>query len=691
MAKIEVKQDKGKPCLFIDGKLTPPILYGLSDIPGSNSNTAQAHRNIKNFAEKGINLVNIDTGIHLGWFKAEEYDPSAVIAEIGEVLVANPHAKVLIRLHLNPPYWWLRDNPDECIIYRTKAGDVFGTDNGESDRLIRNDFEKQMRVSLASEKWINEASAILKKLCEFLKDTPEGDAILGFQVACGIFGEWHQWGIDVSHPMQERFKKFVKEKYATEEELKKAYNDENVNFENLRFSPEVFLDGDCGNFRDPRFSKLIIDSQKCIQTSCTDAILTFCKVIKDVLPNVLTGCFYGYLLGVGGNLMTIEGHLEVDTLFQNKKLIDFLCGPFCYLDNRLPDGVPIQRGLLESCRINGVLWLTEMDQFPTCVEELGGDIALKQETISILRRNVLQPLLAGQGLWYYDHRVQPRFVKDKPHLAYLSSIYRKLGWWEKDYLLKEIEDLQKIAKKITASQYTPQADVLLVYDTESYYCCAKVNDEVYPIHKAVASMGVAYDCIYLKDIDKTDIKRYKCVIMVNCYMIDAHKRAVLKNLLESKTTVWLYAAGFCNGETLDIKNISETVGINLKLTQNTTADGIKANQTAYSPFLAVDDKNASPILKYNNGEIAAAKKENNYWVAFQSLPKEVIEAAIMQSGAHRYLLTGDTVMAGGDFIAINCTHGGTFDLFLKNGKIVNITLEKYTTAVFDANTGERLL
>ena len=54
---------------------------------------------------------------------------------------------VILRLHLNPPYWWLRDNPDETVIYRTPNGDKIGIDDGEPERLIHHDFAGHMRVS----------------------------------------------------------------------------------------------------------------------------------------------------------------------------------------------------------------------------------------------------------------------------------------------------------------------------------------------------------------------------------------------------------------------------------------------------------------------------------------------------------------------------------------------------------------
>ena len=376
-------------------------------MPASNSGTAYAQRNIKLFANAGIRLVNIDVNLCTGWHKETEFDPSSVLAEISNVCDAVIDAKVLVRLHVNPPYWWLKDNPDECVVYRTNHGDVSGIDDGESDRLIRNDASHHLRASLASQRWINDACEKLRILCSAIKARPEFDMLLGIQIACGIFGEWHQWGTDVSKPMKEYFKNYLYKKYKTEFALQNAWNNADVTFDTAEFHPEISQGGDDGFFRNPVKSQNIIDSQECIQTCAPNAILCFCRIVKDTLPGKLAGTFYGYYFGVGRSNTPIGGHLMPQMLYNSKGAIDFLCGPFCYLDNRRTDGMPMQRGLLESARLHKISWLTEMDQHPECVPELGGDIKNTASTIATLRRNVLQPLCARQGLWYYDHRVIP--------------------------------------------------------------------------------------------------------------------------------------------------------------------------------------------------------------------------------------------------------------------------------------------
>ncbi len=696
MTKSKIQWQSRCPGLEIDGRVVPPVLYGLSDIPGSNSNTAQAQRNIARFHEAGIDLVNVDTGLHLGWHKATPFEPDAILSEIGSVLEANPEARVLVRLHMNPPYWWLRDHPEECVIYRTKTGDVHGIDNGESDRLIANDFARHIRVSLASKAWLNDASEKLKLLCEALGDSPEGKALLGIQVACGGYGEWHQWGTDVSRPMKEHFREFLKQKYTTDEALQKAWHDPAVTFETAGFQPEIWSKADDGCFRDPRFSQHVMDAQRAIQSTVPHAILRFCRVIKEHLPEVLVGAFYGYYLGCGPTA-AILGHLQVETLYREKQSIDFLCGPFCYLENRKPEGVPMQRGLLESNRLRDMLWLTEMDQHPESVDYLGGDIQYKDSTVATLRRNVLQPLLAGQGLWYYDHRVIPKFVAERPELARAASIYRKRGWWEEGYLMDEIQALQGIARELAGKPYEAAADVLIVYAPEAYYCrTCPVGDE-YALHEAVARAGVAYDCIYLSELPLAELSRYRCVIMADCHFLTPEQRQRARALLKDTHTLWLYAAGFCDSESLAVENISETVGITVKKSEDATRQAPppegrpRLGTDGPLPRLAAEDPEAEALAYYENGQVAAAKKGKDIWFGLPSVDCESMKEILRSCGAHGYVESGDPVMAGHGLVAIHCVKGGELTLTLKNGKRLTISTAPHTTAVFDSQTGERRL
>ena len=733
MNEYSIKNLYNKPSICIDGKPVPPVIYALDDIPGSNANTKQAQECIENFAKAGINLVACDANLCSGWRRVSDFDPEPVSAEILSVLDANPNAKVMVRLHVNAPYWWHRDHPEECVIYRNPDGDKPGIDDGEPDRLIRNDAKEHMRVSYASKLWIKEACEKIRLLLEHIKSMPHGDSLMAIQIAGGINGEWHQWGTDVSKPMVEYFKEYLKEKYNTNENLQKAWNNSDVTFDTAEFRPETFRPGDDGYYRDPQKQQDTIDSQESFQLAAPEAILEFCKAVKSVMPNILCGVFYGYYLGTGTDIMPINGHLKVDKLYEADDLVDFLCGPFCYLDNRLPNGVPVQRALVESNRLRNMLWLTEMDQAPEgTMLYLGGDTGKMDKTVSILKRNTLQLLLAGEGFWYYDHRLVTSAPSEYSYNNVIYHIYRNSGWWNTPALMSEIAKIQRLAEKINEKEYKPEADILIVYATDSYYYKAQTCEAdkqvrkkhkrniheliSYNLHESLLRCGVVFDCIYEHELDICNINRYKCVIFANMNMLTPKRREEIKEITKNTLAVYLEAHGYCDGKTISLENISASTGMNIVKNQGAKSISMSGSNEhiadipeEFTPVFAVDDENAEEIAVYNNGKSAAAKVGNEVFVALPTLLKPLAEKIIDMAKAHRWVDSGDPVIAGHGYVAINCQGEGKRIVHLKNGKNIEIETKKlhgeqhfsdkiveidrsgYDTIVLDAETGERVL
>ena len=696
MESVQICSKDGSPGLYIDGEKTVPILYGLSDIPASNSNTAQAQRNIRLFAQQGISLVTADTGLHLGWHKTEPFEVEPLREEIAGVLDANPEAGVLLRLHLNPPYWWLRDYPEETVSYEG----IPGIDDGESVRLIRCDAQRHLRVSLASRKWKKEAGEILAEFCRQVRNTQEGRHVA--QVACGIYGEWHQWGCDCSKPMQERFREMLREKYGTDEALRKAWGQPEVTIDRAPFRPSTKRPGEDGCFRDPVKGRDTMDAQSCIQLVPAEDILYFCRIVKENWDRpILTGAFYGYFLGTGGDNMVIGGHLQVDLLYRNRELVDFLCGPFPYMENRDAHGVPMSRGLLESTRLRGMLWLTEMDQHPVGTEEyVGGDPAKRDETVAQLRRNILLPVLAGMGCWYYDHRIIPSLIRQDSRNSSAGSIFRKKGWWDQPDLLREIGKLQRLAERYALRPYRPAADVLIVYDTESYFARSKVNEEEYALHEAVGRTGAAYDCVYLKELEIAEMGRYRCVIFPNAFLLTPQQREKIRRRVEGKQVIWLYAPGFSDGKTLEEGHIAAVTGMKVKRIGPESAYRTKGclpacrveTELRYDPLFAIDDAEAEPVAYYEkSGACAAARKGDQWYFALPRITAPIAGEIFRLAGVHRYCDAGDPVLAGAGLVAVNTPSGGERVIALRNGKRVSCVLPPFTTAVFDAETGERVL
>ena len=697
----QIITEGGRPQLYIDGERTSPIIYGLSDFPAAAANSHYAYKNIRAFGERGINIVTADSSLHLGWHRVSPYDPEAIHAEIESVMDANPEAKVLLRLHINAPYWWMRDNPGECVMYRTPDGDAPGYDDGEQDRLIRTDGKMDIRASLASEKWLAEGAEILKQFLLSLEGTRAAEGIIGIQLACGKNGEWHAWGVDVSEPMKRNFANYLREKYVTKEALREAYGDVTLDFDTVPYTPEPFYPLDDGIFRDPKKNIGVIDSQMANQRVTSNAILHFAKITKEVAPNMLCGAFYGYIVATGDNAV-IGGHLNISDIYSSP-YIDDICGPFCYMENRLPTGVPMQRALLESHRLRGKLWLTEMDQYPFGVEVKGGGTEENfTKNLANLRRNTLQPLFGGHGFWFYDHRLVPKHwiivLMGGTTSPEVTSIYRKRGWWDDPKMLDEIEKIKKFGDRFTAEEHNGAADVLIVHSAEAkYYRYIKDFERVeLQLFEGIARTGAVYDCIYTTELDICEIEKYKCIVFFDCGMLSKKTREIIKTRCKGATCVFLHGAGYCDGKSLSTDNIRDAVGMSVSrcdaevLTLSSDEESFKLDAAAY-PVFSVKSPEAIAMARLDNGEVGAARLGNSVYVALPYLPLKLAREIFSLAGVHFYNEVGDPMLASGNYVLYNSQSEGEKTLKLKDGREIKFKSCDFESAVFDIRDGERIL
>lgn len=695
--KAEIRNCNNLPSLYINGERTLPIIYALSDFPGAASNTFQAYKNIKNFHSAGIDLVEVDINLLSGWHKSTPFESEPMLMAVKNVVTANPEAKIMLRIHVNPPYWWLRDNPEECVIYRTPDGDKEGIDDGEPSRLIRNDAEKHLRVSLASEKWLCESGEKLKIFLKELRNSELAENVFAVQVSCGIYGEWHNWGVDVGPAMQKRFHKFIKEKYGTQDMLKKAYGSD-AEFDNISLNPEdIQWHGEYKRFSCEKNNRRSFDSVKCELSSASDAIIHFCRIVKETYPELIAGAFYGYVFSLFGASLE-RGHLFIKDV-SHSEYVDFLCGPFPYLDNRKKENMPMQRSLLESFRLNGKLWISEMDQEPAGTDMfVGGDSQKADESIAMLRRNILQPILSGHGAWYYDHRILVKIPEESQNKT-CGSLYFKDGWWDSSILMNEIKNLNEFCNaRFTQGDYVPAADVLVVYDVESLYTLNSFWNVEEGFADVIGKCGVAFDSIYMHDLEKADLDRYKCIIFANSWCVTQKQRDTINKLTKGKQIVWMYGSGFSDGETLCTENIEKTTGFKVKEIDGTAEnEGFSKNDAILQAGECISDfrfeiLDCEPVSRYkNSGKVCGGNKGDVWLFALPALNIEIMSEIFEKAKVHRYFKSNEPVMAGAGVVVLHTITGGERTIFLPNGKSVNHNLPKETTAVFDIETGAEIL
>jgi hypothetical protein len=207
-----------------------------------------------------------------------------------------------------------------------------------------------------------------------------------------------------------------------------------------------------------------------------------------------------------------------------------------------------------------------------------------------------------------------------------------------------------------------------------------------------------FDCIYMGDLEKAELERYKCVVFMNANNLDENGRKRVRSVAEKCNVLYMYAPGYSDGETLSAEHIVETVGFNVKRLENVpngyVTDGREFTypEHKYTSFFEIEDASVEVLATYNQTEkVVAAKKGNIAYIGSPIYDSEIVKKVFKGFGVHIYTEDECFVFAGAGIVFVNKAKAGNVKLTLKNGKVLSLELPDTITAVFDSETGERLL
>ena len=715
--EASVEPYNGRPTLFLNGRPEYPMLYALTDVPGGRWTWEELpQHNLRNFAGAGIRLFQVDVWLEHLWTSKDSFDITVARRQIGGVLTACPDAGVIIRFHVTAPRWWRDAHPGEWVRY----ADVGYMDEHPDGlpRILEEDNFPVRRVSMASVAWKEEGVARLRRFLRELAATPEGDALAGIQVADGVYGEWHNWGFyrnepDIGGPMTAHFRTWLAAKYRSDAALRNAWHAAGVSLATAEV-PGMEERKTSGIFRDPARERRVIDYYTCVHELVADNILLYARTVKETWPRrIVTGTFYGYYFSVFGR-QAAGGHLALHRIVHSP-YIDYLCGPQAYEPESIRNGDPYRsRSLLLSVRLNGKLWLDEMDvddniPVPTNPRH---DL-LARNSVANVRRNVLFGLTKGTGMWFYDFGVGGVDLDDVRPIGRGSR-----GTWDHPWILRDIGAMKKVGEGLLRESYRSGADVLYVYDTKSFFHTASLRGEDpvsnvlidYATLQAFRS-GVVFDPVHIDDLAKVDLAPYRVVVFGNVFLLTAEQRSQIASDVarDGRTLVWFYAPGILDGETIDAGRIEKTTGIRVVRTSLSRAPEIAlrapfdtaatytVGSSPVTPLFAVDDPGSEAWGAFTEtGHTAIARKVFSDHVAwYVALPGKGIEplrTILQQGGAHIYSRQGDIVYDGAGVLVLHAREGGEHRVVLRNGKELAFALpEGASTLLLDSQTGELLL
>ncbi|MEI6107508.1 MAG: hypothetical protein WCR49_10900 [Opitutae bacterium] len=700
----EVRLQAGRTTLFVDDQPVVPDFYALTHAYGARWSWEEVpQRNLKNFADLGFRLFQLDLYFEDIWRKdVAALDLAKAQHQIRGLLEVCPDAGIVMRIHVNAPFWWNEAHREECATYadgpvdQRSYGPPFNNEDGDVDRPLR--------ASLASLKWRHEAGEKLREFCRRLAATPEGDAVIGMHVSGGVYGEWHNWGFidhdpDTSPAMTAYFRDWLHKKYGNDSALRRAWRSDRHTLATATVPDlaEREFTGD-GIFRDPQQEQRVIDYFTAQHEVVAEDIEEFTGIVKHTWPRpLIVGVFYGYL-HMTFCRQAAGGHLAIERIL-NCPTIDYLSAPQSYWGpTQNAGGSGNSRGLIESTQLHGKLWLDELDnghiQKKTALDPVRNSGKFDPEYVPVLQRSALLPLMRGGGLWYYDFGPRESF-----------------GWWDSPAYLEGIRKVKGIFDARLGQEHAPVADVLYVWDQESfYYVKNRFTPVAYDLIDQAAEealrAGAAGDHIYLFDLGRVDLRRYRAVMFMNVYKLSAAQRDFIHRVVarDGRTLIWNYLPGYTDGARNSLAFVEELTGFALAPHATTHGPTVRIElgggeyswKEAVVPMAVIAEPGIEILarLKDSGEPIVARKVSGDATHVFSTLPLHdtaFFRALFRRAGCHVYNDTNDFTYANSGLLMVHTRTGGQRTLHLRNGKDISLELPPFSTWLLDANSGEVLL
>lgn len=709
----------GRPIFLINDEPVYPMIHALTDVPSGRWSWEELpQHNIRNFCNQGVRLFQLDVFLEHVFPSEETIDLTIPRKQIAGVLEVCPEASVIFRFHLRAPSWWMRAHPQEWVVYAD-------TDYMEEQeygllRVIEHDNNPVRRVSMASRLWRDHVSELFIQFLNAFAETPESNALVGLQVANGVYGEWHNWGFfdnepDISEPMQKAFVEWTRSKYKDTTTLQKAWNDPNATFESIS-CPDMEARATEGTFRDPKTQQRVIDYYKCMHEVVTGNIVHFSRLLKSHWPRpIVAGTFYGYYFSTFAR-QAAGGHLDLHTILEESS-IDYLSGPQAYGPEAVELGNPYRsRSLTASLLLHKKLWLDEMDVEPT-IPLLKYDSYAERlrDSVADVRRNTAFSYTKGAGLWYYDFNISGVDLD-----GYQHNMSGSQGNWDHPIIMDQIRQMRELFQRLATSRpYSSEADTLFVYDTESFYYTGSLKNSD-PISNTLVDYnslaayraGIVFDSIHVRDLPKVDWENYKVVVFNNTFVLSQEQRNFISNTVarDGRHLIWNYAPGwFGSPQTNGIEGVCSLTGFELELLEERFPDGVEfkdsneepqtyaLSQEVVYPVLAINDPSAELFGTFAGSSIGAIGKKSfsDHTSWFLSLPNqsaEPIKSLLLLAGAHQYSAQDAIFYGGGGILVLHSGSGGPLSVRLKSGKSVSFDLPKGpVTLLLDPDSGAPLL
>ena len=540
----EVRLQRGKPALYVDGRLE-------SAMTGFTSRS----QDVGDLLAAGVTIFDMVAPI--GWVGPERYDYSETDATMDDYLRRSDKIFLLPRMDVTPGDWWGEAFPDD-ISLRADGSPV--------------QFGRKSHPSFASPKYRELALLAIRSYVRHLEER-YGDRVLGYFVCNGVYGEWFSWNAywevppgtpppkkfgveDYSAPAREAFRQWLRRKYGgSVEGLRRAWRDAQVTFETATVpSEEIRKRPTHGIFFDPAAGRQVPDHFEFFNDLVSDVLLEEVRATKEAVGRrKITGVFYGYLWTNYPHLsMNHSGHLGFQKILDCPD-IDFIASPYSY-DNRGVGGANNSQTLPETISRYGKLYFNEADTETHLQQrqwrwgESLHNPSNFEETQGLLARDFSYAFTGGFGTWFMD------LLGGMYHDPRITGLLSKLLAIDRKYLNADKRADAEIAVVLDEPSFTWFGDGEPLFT--ALLNVQKSFELVY--------LGAPFETIRLADLAAGRLPAYRLYIFLNTFSVTSGQREAVRRRLEQDgaTALWVYAPGYV-GDNLSVENMRLLTGIRL--------------------------------------------------------------------------------------------------------------------------------
>ncbi|MBO5415632.1 MAG: hypothetical protein J6A83_03260 [Clostridia bacterium] len=619
-------------------------------------NDAEHAKRHKAMFDKGI--VVHSSIIPTGWIAPDTYDYTETDNLFELLFSTAPDILFMPRVCLNVPAGWCAQNPEDVFVYaegpRTKEEIVAMIDTPPHGSHPWKETDLLAWQSFSSKKWVKDASEALHRLVTHIENSKWASNIIGYHIAYGTHGETSQWGTWIMDPRKKGDYGISATKAFIEYAAKRGKNYDSIPAIDERFFiTDKPIPNNKFHIGYPTLDKLFYHTEqdeKCViysefsRDTNMDAVEAFGKVVKDIVPEKVTGVFHGYISEPNNSANT--PHTGFERLL-NSPYIDFIAAPKGYV--RVG---PTEPGFGQSVpnSINRKkLYIDEIDNRTHICKNLsrpGFDHPAKNfaQTRAVYWREFTKNIVFHQGYWWMD----------------LGG-----GWLDSEEIRNEIALLNETSKQLYREKDTHKSvsEVLLV-----------INEDVmhhmrpnYALHDAtigytgstIKASGVPVDLYRTADLEEIDLSKYKMIVFLNAFYADSQKlHKILERTSSDCHIVWNYAAGIIEQAdgSFGFENVRRLTGFSLgEYPQGAIAE----HADSCFPVLYVNpDKDITPIAHYSDGRIKTAKlcDANGRTHILSAMPSdmtvEAMRELLISAGVHLYAPAHCTVHADNRFVYV---------------------------------------